>query len=126
MALHSLVLHMGTELGLIGLVLLTTGYSAVLRRAWVHRKLTGEVVPLAGALSMCVDALAHNSFNPLIGIYLGLALTDLSCWRVLKPLPTALQRTGWQPGYALPAVWPAPGRRRRSRFIDAVLPANFQ
>jgi len=94
MMLHSLFLHIGVELGIIGLALLIVFYAAVLHRAWVHRSFTGEVVPLAGALCVCIDALAHNSFNPLTGAYLGLALTDLSrCW-VVRTVPSLPRRPG--------------------------------
>jgi O-antigen ligase len=113
-ALHSLVLHIGVEGGSIGLAILVLVYGALLRRAWVHRKVTGELVPLAGALCLCVDALAHNSFNPLMGMYLGMALTDLSRFCVLRPVAASPRR-----------MTRVPVRRRRSRLIDSVLPASF-
>jgi O-antigen ligase len=84
LVMHSIFLHMGLELGTIGLVSLLVMYLAFVRRAWVYQRVTGDVVPLAFALACWVDALAHNSFNPLTGIYLGLALTNLSGARVYR------------------------------------------
>jgi len=86
LVMHSLFLHAGVELGILGLCLLLVMYAAFVRRAWIHRRLTGEVVPLAFAFACCVDALAHNSFNPLTGTFLGLALTDLSRVRIRRSL----------------------------------------
>jgi O-antigen ligase len=90
--MHSIFLHLGLELGSLGLGVLLVSYTAFVRRAWIHRRLTGEVVPLAFALACCVDALAHNSFNPLTGIFLGLALTDLSRLRAYRLAPVAKRR----------------------------------
>jgi O-antigen ligase len=94
MMLHSLFLHIGVELGAIGLAFLIVFNAAVLHRAWVYRRSAGDVVPLAAALCVCLDALAHNSFNPLTGAYLGLALTDLSrCWVIRTVPPLHRQNT---------------------------------
>jgi O-antigen ligase len=84
LVMHSIFLHMGVELGTIGLAGLFLTYLAFIHRAWVHQRSTGEVVPLAFAFACWVDALAHNSFNPLTGIYLGLALTNLPPLRVYR------------------------------------------
>ena len=88
LVLHSIFLHVGAELGVLGLAALVLLYTGVLRRAWVHRRITGEVVPLAMALGCCVDAFAHNSFNPLTGIFLGLALAEVSQLRQVRSICT--------------------------------------
>jgi O-antigen ligase len=89
MAMHSLVLHLGIELGVFGLAFVLFSYSAVIRRAWRFRKLTGEIAPLACAMCCCVDALAHNSFNPLTATFLGLALSTWSFRRIYRVVPAA-------------------------------------
>jgi O-antigen ligase len=83
-AMHSIFLHLGVELGIVGLLFLAFIYSAFVRRAWTHLRSNGEVVPLAFALACCVDALAHNSFNPLTGTFLGLALSDVTRRRMYR------------------------------------------
>jgi O-antigen ligase len=84
--MHSLFLHVGVELGAIGLLALLSIYIAVLHRAAAHLRLTSEVVPLIGALSFCVDNMAHNSFNPLMGVFLGLAMADVTRFQVARPV----------------------------------------
>jgi O-antigen ligase len=92
LVMHSIFLHMGVELGTIGLCGLLVVYLAFARRAWLYFTSAGELAPLAFAFACWVDALAHNSFNPLTGIYLGLALTNLPPLRVYRVVSNARAR----------------------------------
>jgi O-antigen ligase len=98
--MHSLYLHIGIELGIIGLLVLLSIYLAVLYRAARHLRLTSEVVPLIGALAFCVDGMAHNSFNPLMGVFLGLAVADVARFHVARPVQLRVVRSGLGIGYS--------------------------
>jgi O-antigen ligase len=83
--LHSLFLQIGMETGMIGLTALAAFYIGLFYRSWRHLKFTHEVVPLIGTLCCLADSLSHNSFNPMTGIFAGLAAADLSrFWRVQR------------------------------------------
>lgn len=74
LAWHSLYLHVGVETGLIGLILLTGFLATLMSKGLVHRRVTGEVGPLLGLLCFMTIGLSVSAFDPLSGLFLGMAL----------------------------------------------------
>jgi O-antigen ligase len=81
LVMHSLYLHMGVELGILGLTALLLMYGFLIRRAVLYRRLTAELLPLVCAVAMCVDGAAQNSFNCMMGVFLGLTMADKSAFQ---------------------------------------------
>ncbi|HEX7361424.1 MAG TPA: O-antigen ligase family protein [Bryobacteraceae bacterium] len=71
---HSLYLQFAAETGVVGLTLLFIFLARVLGETRRHLAAAGEVVPLLGAVSFMAIGLSVSGFDPLSGIYLGLAL----------------------------------------------------
>jgi O-antigen ligase len=101
LALHSLILHMGVELGLIGLVLMVWFLATVGIRSWTMASRFGEPVPLmafAGFLAMTVSVTGLDLAG---GAYLGLAMLPAHgrLWAVREAILTPVEqvRSGvWQ------------------------------
>lgn len=70
---HSLYLQIAAETGAAGLSLLFLFLARTIGYARRHLGATGEVVPLIGGVSFMVIGLSVSGFDPLSGIYLGLA-----------------------------------------------------
>ncbi len=74
LALHSLYLQLGAELGFLGLLLLTVFAGFALRRAWYYAREFNEPVPLLGAVAYFTVALSVPAIDGATGMFLGLAL----------------------------------------------------
>jgi O-antigen ligase len=77
---HSLYLHIGAELGLIGLGLLGWLLGTLLWRSWQYWRFSGEVVPLVGVVAFMLVAVSVTGLDGISGIYLGLAFLGADRW----------------------------------------------
>ncbi len=71
---HSLYLQVGAEAGLIGMALLAILLGAMIRRAWLHNRMVGEIMPLIGIAGFMMIGVSVPAFDGLSGMYVGLAL----------------------------------------------------
>lgn len=71
---HSLYLQIAAETGSVGLFILFLFLGRVVVDAKRHLQVVGEAVPLLGIVAFMVVGLSVTGFDPLSGIYLGLAL----------------------------------------------------
>ena len=74
---HSLYLHVGTELGLFGLVLVALLIGTLLYKSWIHYRLCHEVVPLLGIVCFAIVGVSVTGIDPISGIYLGLSFAGM-------------------------------------------------
>lgn len=70
---HSLYLLIGVEAGLAGLAALALLLSALAWRAILHRRKTGEVVPLMGLTCLLFIGVSVSGLDAISGVFLGLA-----------------------------------------------------
>ena len=75
---HSLYLQIAAETGLLGLTLLFVFLVRVMTDARRLAKKTGEVVPLMAVTGFMAIGLSVSGFDPLSGVYLGLALLTVA------------------------------------------------
>jgi O-antigen ligase len=71
---HSLYLQIAAETGLLGLLILFVYLFRLITAARKHLRITSEAVPLLGCTGFMMIGLSVACFDPLSGIYLGLAL----------------------------------------------------
>ena len=96
---HSLYLQIAAETGVAGLVIVFLFLGRVLVDARKHLRTMGEVVPLLGIVAFLIVGLSVTGFDPLSGVYLGLALLGgptthfraVRATRVVTPQPLTLQ-----------------------------------
>jgi hypothetical protein len=74
LAWHSLYLHVGAELGLFGMTLLTTLLVRLAVSGLRYLRMRGELVPLLGVVGFAGIALSVQGMDAASGLYLGLAL----------------------------------------------------
>lgn len=73
MAWHAIYMHVGVEIGLVGLTLLVGLLGMLLLRVFLYRKATGNFVPLLGMLGFLITSMSYVGMDALTGFYLGLA-----------------------------------------------------
>ncbi len=71
---HSLYLQIAAETGLLGLLILAVYLFRLIAATRKHLGITGEAAPLLGCVGFMIIGLSVACFDPLSGIYLGLAL----------------------------------------------------
>jgi len=71
--LHSLYLQVIAETGVMGFIPLMLILGALIRRASIHMRRYGEVVPLIGVVGYMLIGVSVTAFDIVSGIYLGLA-----------------------------------------------------
>jgi O-antigen ligase len=101
--LHSLYLQVIAETGLMGFIPLMAILGLLMRRAILHLRRYGEVIPLIGVVGYMLIGVSVTAFNIISGIYLGLAFMSR------EPQP---RFTGY-------TVWAAPNDARDER-LEAV------
>jgi O-antigen ligase len=81
---HSTYLQVGAETGLIGLSLLALLLGAIIRRAWLHYRRVGEIMPLIGIAGFMTIGMSVPGFDGLSGMFLGLALCACDFSRIYR------------------------------------------
>lgn len=71
---HSLFLHVGAEMGILGLTLLGALLWVLIRRDLLHYSASAEVVPLLGTISFIVTGLSVSGLDSLGGMMIGIGL----------------------------------------------------
>lgn len=74
---HSLYLQIAAETGAAGLVVLFLFLGRILVDARRHLRMAGEAMPLLGIVAFMIVGLSVTGFDPLSGLYLGLAMLPL-------------------------------------------------
>ncbi|MCA1602831.1 MAG: O-antigen ligase family protein [Acidobacteria bacterium] len=95
-AWHSLYLLVGIETGIIGLMALTLLLAPLLFRALTHQRLSGESVPLLGAVGFLVIGLSVTGMDAASGVFLGLGS--------LSAKGKAAHRFHWERGMETPGL----------------------
>lgn len=91
LALHSLYLQIGAELGLIGLSLVALFACYAIKRGWFYLQKFGEPVPLLGALCYFTAAVSVPAIDATTGLFLSLGLVRIKgrMFRVVNAAPSA-------------------------------------
>jgi len=76
---HSIYLQVGAETGFIGMGLLAILLASLVRRAWRHYHILGEVMPLVAITGFMMIGVSVPALDGLSGMYLGLALAGCDC-----------------------------------------------
>lgn len=83
--MHSLYLQIAAETGLVGLSLLFLLLFRVVHHARNHLRVASQVVPLLGIIGFMVIGLSVSGFDPISGLYLGLAMLAIPPARLHLP-----------------------------------------
>ena len=96
---HSLYLHVGAELGLLGLTAIALLISALLYKGVAHHHRSGELTPLMCAVAFMFIGVSVTGLDSMSGVFVGLALqaAELPGWRSVRGVRlsgSALRRDG--------------------------------
>lgn len=96
MGWHSLYMHLGVEMGLVGLILLAIFVIPLVLEKSMHWRLYGESVPFIGLLGFLIITLSTSGLDAISGVFLGLGFLGGQPQRLRE-----LFKTGYTKAYKM-------------------------